>query len=203
MEVTNKQYWHHQFIQNGGDNRFLFNFDLNSNSTVFDIGSYDGAYFRDISRRYSCHIHAFEPVPTFYQNSCFMLPGKVKVRNYALGKVDDTFTITLADNASGAFAEGGEKIECKKISFNSYVKENNISQIDLLKVNCEGGEYELLEAIIESNWLQYIDNIIIQFHLIPEIPVETRQKIVDKIGETHNIMFSFPFIWEGWKTKKN
>jgi hypothetical protein len=132
-----------------------------------------------------------------------MLPGKVKVRNYALGKVDDTFTITLADNASGAFAEGGEKIECKKISFNSYVKENNISQIDLLKVNCEGGEYELLEAIIESNWLQYIDNIIIQFHLIPEIPVETRQKIVDKIGETHNIMFSFPFIWEGWKTKKN
>lgn len=211
MDVTHKLYWHSRFLQAGGDNQFLFNFDLNQDSVVFDIGSYDGEYFQEISRRYSCYIHAFEPVPSFYNYSTRFLPNKIEERdlykvvinNFALGKVDETFPITLSNNASSAFIKGGEQVNCSKISFANYVQTKNVGRIDLLKVNCEGGEYELLETIIEHDWLSKIDNIIIQFHLIPEIPVEARQTIVDKLAETHDVVFSFPFIWEGWKLKRN
>lgn len=201
MNVTEKQYWHYSFMQNGGDERFLFNFDLNQNSTVFDIGSFDGDYFKTLYKKYNCTIHAFEPVLSFYEGSKGSIPDRVKVNNYALGKGDDSFIIHLAGNASSAFSEGGEKVECKKVDFNTYIKVNGINQIDLLKVNCEGGEYELLETIIENSWLSNIDNIIIQFHILPGIPIERRQRIVDEIQKTHQITFSFPFVWEGWKKK--
>ena len=199
MDVTDKHFWLSSFFRSGGDDKFLFDFDLSSNSTVFDIGSYDGDYFQILYNKYFCTIHAFEPVTSFYEKSLSSIPNKVLVNNYALGSNSEEFTIYLAGNASSAFSENGQKVTCKKASFISYVEKNNLTEIDLLKVNCEGGEYELLETIIENNWLPKIKNIIIQFHILPGIPIERRQAIVDKIGETHTPTFSFPFVWEGWR----
>jgi len=197
MTPREKQYWHSLFLQSGGDQKFLFDFQLNESSTVFDIGSFDGEYFKILYARYSCTIHAFEPVNSYYSSCLESLPDRVKLNNYAIGKGNDSFFISLAGNASSAFLDGGEKIECKKIDFNTYVKDEGINQIDLLKVNCEGGEYELLETIIENDWLSNIDNIIIQFHIFSSIPIEKRQRIVDEIQKTHEVVFSFPYVWEG------
>lgn len=201
MDVTNKHFWCSSFFGNGGDSKYLFDFDLDDSSTVFDVGSFDGDYFKILYEKYSCSIHAFEPVTLFYEKSLSSLSDKILVNNYALGSNSNDFTICLAGNASSAFSDSGEKVLCKKISFPAYVERNNITEIDLLKVNCEGGEYELLETIIENNWLPKIKNIIVQFHMFPEVPIERRQAIVDKLGMTHTPTFSFPFVWEGWRKK--
>ena len=49
-------------------------------------------------------------------------------------------------------------MEFKKAS--DYIK----GKIDLLKINIEGGEYEVLENLIENDLIKNIDNIQIQFH---------------------------------------
>ena len=54
------------------------------------------------------------------------------------------------------------KIKIKKIT--DVIKELNIDKIDLMKINIEGGEYDLLFYLIEKKLIYKIDNIQIQFH---------------------------------------
>lgn len=196
----NHQHWFNQFFSNGGDAKHLYDFPINSTSVMFDIGSFDGEYFNAIHAKYKCAIHAFEPVESFYTATCTNLPERVKLNNFALGADNDSFVIALAGNASSAFLEG-DRIDCKKVKFIDYVKDNQVSRIDLLKVNCEGGEYELLETIIDNDYLSNVDNIIVQFHYLSTDPVARRQRIVEALEKTHDKTFSYPFVWEGWKLK--
>jgi FkbM family methyltransferase len=188
------------FFSNGGDNKHLFNFPLNSLSVIFDVGSFDGEYFNIMYKKYKCKIHAFEPVESFYTATNIDLPESIKLNNFALGAKDDTFTIAMSGNSSSAFLEGN-RVECKTVKFIDYIQNNEIDSIDLLKINCEGGEYELLEAILDSNYVSNVDNILVQFHYLSDNPESRRQAIVEALEKTHDVIFSYPFVWEYWKLK--
>jgi len=198
----NQDYWLNLFFNNGGDDTHLYNFNLNENSIVFDVGSYKGEYYQEILKRYNCNIHAFEPVPKFYKDCLETKPHKVTLNNLALGNKNCIFNISSQDNSSSEFFDGWDKIECKKIDFNNYLTENNIDKIDLLKLNIEGGEYELLSHIIYHNNIDKIDNILIQFHYLEGDAIAERQKIINRLSITHEPKFNYPFVWEHWKLKK-
>ena len=71
----------------------------------------------------------------------------------------------------------------------------------MLKINIEGGEYDLLESILESNIQNKIINFQIQFHdFVPNSEIRMK-KIQDKLSQTHQITFNYPFVWENWKLK--
>ena len=177
-------------------------FDLNENSIVFDVGSYKGEYYQVISKKYNCSIHAFEPMSQFYKECSSTKPKKVILNNFALGNKSCTFELSTEDNASSEFFGRGKKIQCKKVDFNDYLDQNNITKIDLLKLNIEGGEYELLSHIIYHDNLCKIDNILIQFHYLEGDAVAERKKIIDRLSITHEPVFNYPFVWEHWKLKK-
>ena len=198
----NQDYWLSLFFNKGGDDTHLYNFDLNESSIVFDVGSYKGEYYQEIIKKYNCNIHAFEPVPEFYQDCLETKPHKVVLNNFALGNKNCTFNLSTEANSSSEFSVKGEKTQCTKIDFNGYLKENNINKIDLLKLNIEGGEYELLSHIIYHNNLNKIDNILIQFHYLEGDAVAERQKIINKLNITHEPIFNYPFVWEHWRLKK-
>lgn len=198
--MEDHRHWLNQFFSNGGDNAHLYNFSLNSTSVIFDVGSFDGEYFNAMYTRYQCTIHAFEPVESFYLQTNVDLPQRIKLNNFALGKENSTFTIAMAGNSSSAFLEG-DRIECKKVNFADYIQDSKVETIDLLKVNCEGGEYELLETILSSGYIKNVDNLIVQFHYLSDEPEARRQAIVDALEKTHDVVFSYPFVWEGWKLK--
>ena len=198
--MEDRQHSLNQFFSNGGDGMHLYNFPLNSHSVIFDVGSFDGEYFNAMYAKYKCNIHAFEPVNSFYTATSVDLPERIKLNNFALGAEDGSFTIAMAGNSSSAFLEG-DHVECKKVKFIDYIQDNEVNRIDLLKVNCEGGEYELLQAILDSGYMNKIDNIIVQFHYLSDNPEPKRQAIVDALEKTHDVVFSYPFVWEGWKLK--
>ena len=55
------------------------------------------------------------------------------------------------------------------ISFEEFVNKNNILNIDYLKLNIEGSEYELLDHIIDTGFIKNINHIQIRFHnFVPE-----------------------------------
>jgi hypothetical protein len=83
------------------------------------------------------------------------------------------------------------------VSFGSFV--SDIHCIDLLKINIEGGEYELLEHIIEKTLQNKIRNIQVQFHTWIENCEDRRKNIQDILRKTHKLTYNYDFVWENWE----
>jgi len=77
--------------------------------------------------------------------------------------------------------------------------ERKVKHINLIKINIEGGEYELLEKMIISNLIKRFDNIQIQFHRFIANAFTKRRLIQKGLSKTHYLTYNYPFIWENWK----
>ena len=75
--------------------------------------------------------------------------------------------------------------------------------VDLIKINIEGGEYEVLESLIADNKLSMFKNLQIQFHdFIIENAKERMSKIQQELAKTHVLTYQYEFVWENWKLKE-
>jgi FkbM family methyltransferase len=187
-----------------GDETLRLDYDLNYNSIVFDVGGYKGVFAAEILCKYNSTIYVFEPIKEFYSiiNSKFINNEKVKRFNFGLAGKYQEMQISLSDNSSSIYlkAENCETIQLKSIV--EFIQSNNITQIDLIKINIEGGEYELLESLIENNYLKYFKNIQVQFHdFIIDNAKERMNKIQNELAKTHELTYQFEFVWENWKLK--
>ena len=187
-----------------GDETLRLNYDLNDKSIVFDIGGYKGEFARDIFCKYNATIYIFEPIKAFFQiiQSKFVNNQKVKIHNFGLAGKDDQMQISMSDNASSVFlkTENTETIHLKSIV--NFIRENNIQTVDLIKINIEGGEYELLESLIENNLISVFKNIQVQFHdFLLENGKERMNKIQENLSKTHQITYQYEFVWENWELK--
>lgn len=186
----------HQFKREGGEFK-RYDYNLNKNSVVYDVGGYKGEWAGKIFNFYGCKITIFEPVKEFAQmiNYQFMHNDKVKVFNFGLSNRDKETNISLEEDGSSIFKTSQKKelVELKKAS--NHIRE----KIDLLKINIEGGEYELLENLIENDLIKNIDNIQIQFHDFVFLAKERREQIQNELGKTHYPTYNYPFVWENWK----
>ena len=74
--------------------------------------------------------------------------------------------------------------------------------IACFKLNIEGGEYDVLERMLETNDVSLCESLLIQFHRQPE-GFESRYKtIVDALHKTHNQSWSYEMVWEKWVLKE-
>ena len=71
-----------------------------------------------------------------------------------------------------------------------------------MKINIEGGEYELLASLLaQPEIVKKIHYFQIQFHdFVPDAQA-MKSDIRRKLSETHKLMWDFPFIWESWELK--
>lgn len=79
--------------------------------------------------------------------------------------------------------------------------ELNIKQIDLLKINIEGGEFPLLEHLLNSELMVKINHLQVQFHDFAEDAVSRRDLIRRKLVITHTQEWCYPFVWESWRRR--
>lgn len=187
-----------------GDETLRLNYNLNDKSVVFDVGGYKGEFATDIFCKYNATIYTFEPIKSFFQiiQTKFSNNDKVKSYNYGLGGKDEEMQISMSDNSSSVFlkTEDSETIQLKSIV--NFIKENNIESVDLIKINIEGGEYELLEALLENNLISVFKNIQVQFHdFLLEDGKERMHKIQENLSKTHFLTYQFEFVWENWQLK--
>lgn len=104
----------------------------------------------------------------------------------------------MKGNQSGIFCTTANYVETIQI--------RDIAQVidrvpDLLKLNCEGMEYEILERLLETGILGYITNLSVQFHRIDNHSEERMNSLVDQISKTHKLTYHTPFVWTGWKLR--
>jgi hypothetical protein len=67
-----------------------------------------------------------------------------------------------------------------------------------MKINIEGGEYELLEHLINSGLVSRIRRMQIQFHDFVPDAVARRARLVEALARSHRQSWSYYFVWEEW-----
>jgi hypothetical protein len=71
--------------------------------------------------------------------------------------------------------------------------------IDLMKINIEGGEYDLLERLIETNMISRIKNIQVQFHDVAPDSLSRMLAIQTSLLKTHSNIFNYKFVWDSYE----
>ena len=110
--------------------------------------------------------------------------------------------ISMSDNSSSIFLKTDESETIQLKSIVNFIKNNNINKVDLIKINIEGGEYELLESLLENNLISIFTNIQVQFHdFLLDNGKERMNKIQENLAKTHELTYQYEFVWENWKLK--
>lgn len=184
---------------------------------VMDVGAHHGEFalaFSETHRAMNPLIRSYEPVPEFYaileRNVCgHPHPVLITRKPHGLGAKNRKQFFRVKGAMSGPWADDGPSIIVDIVS----IKEEMLygvpgDHVDLIKINIEGGEYELLEAILDANLAKAFNNLQIQFHGIPDLnPVERWKKIRECLSATHTLEYADPSgdftcnSWEGWKIK--
>lgn len=193
-----------QWYQADGDKKLRLDYDLNDKSLVLDFGGYEGQWASDIFSKYECNIIVFEPVH-FFSDSIrqrFTLNNKIEVCQYGLGSSSRTETIHVSANGSSTFGKSSETQSIQILDIKDWIEKRNITKIDLIKINIEGGEYELLERLLDSNLIEIVENIQVQFHDISDDSRRRMNEIQKGLMKTHKLTYQYEFVWENW-TKKD
>lgn len=192
-----------RWLKDEGDRTLRLDYPLSADSVVFDLGGYHGDFAASMVERFDCHVHIFEPVPEFAKMcaSRFANNNKVYVLPFGLSSTHGEFRIsTAADGSSLVRADPAtESILVQVRSFGEYVKLAGIEKIDLMKINIEGGEYEVLPHVIEQGWIERIANLQIQFHDFVDDHLAKREAIRAQLASTHSETWCYRFVWENWR----
>lgn len=190
-----------RWLMDRGDQTLRLDYSLNPQSIVFDLGGYEGDWADQIYTRYGCTVFVFEPVQRFADKIAKRFSGneKIKVFSFGLGGKDQELEISLNENSSSVFISDGprEKIRIRKIQ--DFFAENRIQEIDLMKINIEGGEFELLLGLLSSGDHKKVKNFQIQFHQFVPDAKALREKIRERLKNTHKCTYEYSFIWENWE----
>ena len=161
-------------------------FEINVNDTVIDIGAHIGLFSLLVSQRCKTgKILSFEPVRENFD----LLVSNLKLNhienvlpfNMAVSKNLDKLNLFLNDDQSAhsIFPKSSESISVESTSLQKIFEENKISSCKLLKLDCEGAEYEIIDSL-PSEYLDKIQNIVIEYHSADTKP-ELVKNLIQKI----------------------
>ena len=177
--------------------------ELDEHSLVFEVGAYKGLWASWIIQRYNPTMYLFEPVPEFCHvlRQRFADNRKVTVFPFGLGPQTVATTICVADDASSIHTATSAGEPVRLVDIASFVAEQGIEKIDLIQINIEGGEYELLTRMIDTNVVARCRTIQVQFHRnIPDHQTY-RQRLRTRLSSTHRLLYDYPFVWEAWQIR--
>lgn len=198
-----------------------YGFKTNNRSILIDIGVNIGTTSLFFSKyRYIDKIYGFEPVEITYNQAKYNLElnkGIHKVeflKNVGLGKNDrkETFFFsskikgntglrgTLSPSYSQANSTDEVEVQLKDASAElSKIIDANDNKKIIVKMDCEGAEYEILENLKASNVLNKIDVILLEWHddgyeLIEQILLEARFNfITQNINSISGMVYAYKF----------
>jgi FkbM family methyltransferase len=182
------------------DLRYLY--PLTPSSLVIDCGGYHGTFARTITERYNCHVIVFEPVRQFFDQLTSHLANGLSAKLITLihagvGPRTELVNFTIKGDMTGRYADDGGRQQVQLLNFVDFL--TAIPQpIDLLKLNIEGGEYDLLDAMLDAGSLTGIRNLQVQFHRIQPDSEARHAAIRSRLLTTHHLTYDFPFCWSNF-----
>ena len=193
--------------ESNGEERFRTNYEcLNAGSIVLDLGGYHGVFSLFMNAKYGALCHVFEVIPEL----CSRIEAargdnpKIVVHPFGLAGSTRKEQLFLAEQGSSTFvnrASESRQITIRLVKASQWFdRELEGRSVDLMKINIEGGEYELLEHMIRKSLVRRVRNILVQFHedVIPGAAARMA-RIQSALSKTHRLTFQERFIWENWE----
>ena len=81
-------------------------------------------------------------------------------------------------------------------------EEHGIESVQLMKINIEGGEYELLERLVETGLIARVDDIQVQFHNFAADAAARMEQLQRAMRATHTPTYQYRFVWENWRRNR-
>lgn len=183
------------------------NFPIDSDSLVFDVGGYRGNWSSQIYEKYQPELWIFEPVENYYNTISEKFTETPNVQTFNHGLYNETTEKVLYTNQRRSTIVENESAtdqqKVRLVDIDEFLKEHDIDNIDLMKINIEGSEFELLNRIIDKNHIKKIKHLVVQFHNFPYIsnPVQRKRDIESRLKQTHDLIYKYEFIWQRWDRK--
>ncbi len=165
---------------------------LNSESVVYSFGvGNDVSFDMDVWRRHGCCVHLFDPTPISKEwIATQRLPKSLIFHDIGLADHDGKATFRLPKGHSVSFSPisvlgDTEREHAASVqTLATIMKHLGHESIDLLKIDIEGGEYSVINDIVDHR--ESIEQLLVEFHdrMVSDGEQETREAIekLDKAG---------------------
>ena len=192
-----------RYYAEGGDIRFRFDYDLSPDSLVLDLGGYEGQWASDLYARQRCRIDVFEPVARFAAaiGERFKRNPDIRVFPHALGGSTRRESLSVRGASSSAYKRKSTAEEVEFVDVAQWFDEQRIGDVRLMKINIEGGEYELLERMLETGLTARVADFQVQFHNFTPDAAERMAAIQQGLAATHRPTYQYRFVWENWRRR--
>jgi FkbM family methyltransferase len=159
---------------------------------VFDIGANIGLFSLYSIYQKAKEVHSFEPgidqFNSIKQNLCNEFDN-IQANNLAVTKNKGTVRFYVNEDASvtnSTFSSelSNKYIEVESIDIETYFNSLNIQKIDYLKIDCEGGEYEIIEFADEKFLEEKVDKICLEFHIFKDDDNSRLEDLINKLKKS-------------------
>lgn len=177
-----------------------YDYPLTPNSIVIDAGGYQGSFATEIARKYGCTVHILEPVTRFREAIIARgIHAGIHIHPYGLAGETKEAVFHIQGDSTGAFADSNDT-ECVVLhGIVSVLNELCPTRCDLLKLNIEGTEFDVLEAILSQNIATRITNIQVQFHAVVPNYMARYEAIRAGLLATHHLTYDAPWCWQNFQ----
>jgi FkbM family methyltransferase len=162
------------------------------------LGGYIGESVERFSKMPHAEIVVVEPIAHYFSELQKRFENSEKIRLLNVGVANSTrFEILYSSGqTTSQFDQFGlpETVSFIDIS----ILLNQIGNVDVIEINIEGGEYEVLQRLIEVEGILAIRSLVIQFHPNVENHEELRSAIRKSLRQTHREVFNYHYVWERW-----
>lgn len=147
-------------------------FEILDNDIIIDIGGHIGLFALYASvMSPKGKIISVEPHPQNFlllkENITENNLNNIVLVNKAISdsnKNIELFIDTFDDSAHSIYDNGRNSIQIKGITLEEIMNNNQISKCDMLKIDCEGAEFKIIESLSDSDLLK-IDKLCLEYHL--------------------------------------
>jgi FkbM family methyltransferase len=172
-------------------------------SLILDVGAFDGEWAIEVAERYpDATIYSFELSPPAIERLRSTLSGRRRIEVFPFGLAGSNRTEPISRMGAGSSIhqiEAGDQVDPGRLRDIAEVwSELDLGQVSGMKINIEGGEYELLSRMAETGLLPKVDTYLIQFHEWMRGSHGMRREIRRKLSETPRPTWDYRFIWERW-----
>lgn len=192
----------------GWDEDLRYDHVLTPEDVVWDVGAHEGEFAARIHCQYGCTVRMFEILPRLHEllTRRFTLEA-FKIEGYGLGASDlDVRVDDNGDRTSLLLPDPWqEMVTIRRVSGILH------EPIALMKVNIEGGEYDLIDDLIDADKIVLVKHLQVQFHhwvfmedgALFEVPnaLERYVQVTTALAQTHQRDWGIPWVWESWSLR--
>jgi len=156
----------------GWNESLRYDYDIGYGDVVLDIGSHKGVFSREF-RSKGASVVEFD----IHTQLAWLYDGELNIGG---------------SGERATYLQEGKNYPCVDVL--RFLD----TRVALCKINIEGGEYDLMDYILESGLQKNVENFQIQFHKVGDF--EGRyERMAENLTKTHSISWRQPFVWENWR----